>query len=148
MHDPVMKPLVMVGGGRGSLPRNIIEAAEAQGRALAGYLEVGERPEPLLHARTCLGDQDARIGQFCILNTSCSIDHDSVVGDFVSISPGVHTAGGVTVEDDVFVGLGALIIGGVTVGARTTVGAGAVVVRNITPGATVVGNPARPLERG
>ena len=47
----------MVGGGRGFLPRNIIEAVEASGRALAGYLNVGENPEPLLHARTCLGDE-------------------------------------------------------------------------------------------
>ena len=52
-----MKPLVMVGGGRGSLPRLIIEAVEAQGRALAGYLNVGDDPEPLMHARACLGDE-------------------------------------------------------------------------------------------
>jgi sugar O-acyltransferase (sialic acid O-acetyltransferase NeuD family) len=210
-----MKPLVMVGGGRGSLPRNIIEAVEAQGRKLAGYLDVGDDPEPLMHARTLLGDerliddpgflaahdvvvavqgplrraicrkllarnaglpmiahpaatisatavigagtvisagavvqQEARVGRFCILNTSCSIDHDNVVGDFVSISPGVHTAGGVTIEDDVFIGLGALIIGGVAVGARATVGAGAVVLRNVAAGVTVVGNPAKPLTQG
>jgi hypothetical protein len=52
-----MKPLVMVGGGRGSLPRIIIEAVEAQGRKLEGYLTIGDDPEPLMHARTCLGDQ-------------------------------------------------------------------------------------------
>jgi sugar O-acyltransferase (sialic acid O-acetyltransferase NeuD family) len=210
-----MKPLVMVGGGRGSLPRIIIEAVEAQGRPLAGYLNVGDDPEPLMHARACLGDdrliddpgflaahdvvvavqgplrraichkllecsaslpviahpaamlsataalgagtvisagvvvqQDARVGRFCLLNTSCSIDHDNVVGDFVSISSGAHTAGGVTIEDDVFIGLGALIINGVTIGARATVGAGAVVLRDVAAGVTVVGNPARPLTRG
>ena len=47
----------MIGGGRGFLPRNIIEAAEAQGRTLSGYLNVGENPEPLLHARALLGDE-------------------------------------------------------------------------------------------
>lgn len=210
-----MKPLVMVGGGPGSLPRIIIEAVEAQSRKLKGYLNVGDDPEPLIHAQTCLGDegliddpgflaahdvvvavlgphrraichkllernaslpviahpaatlsatavigagtvisagtvvqQDARVGRFCILNTSCSIDHDNVVGDFVSISSGVHSAGGVTIEDDAFIGLGALIIGGVTIGSRATVGAGAVVLRNVAAEATVVGNPARPLTRG
>lgn len=209
-----MKPLVMVGGGRGSLPRNIIEAVEAQGRTLKGYLNVGDNPEPLLHARTLLGDerllddfaflaahdvvvavqgphrramcenllarnaglpvmahpaatisataaigagtvisagvvvqQDARVGRFCILNTSCSIDHDNVLGDFVSVSPGVHTAGGVSIEDDAFIGLGALIVNNVTIAARATVGAGAVVLRNVAAGVTVVGNPARPLTR-
>jgi sugar O-acyltransferase (sialic acid O-acetyltransferase NeuD family) len=210
-----MKPLVMVGGGRGSLPRIVIEAVEAQGRALAGYLNVGDAPEPLLHARTCLGDerliddpgfvaahdlivavqgplrratcekllarnaslpviahpaatisatatigagaiisagvvvqQDARIGRFCILHTSCSIDHDNIVGDFVSVSSGAHTAGGVSVDDGAFIGLGALVINGVTIGSGATVGAGAVVLRNVAAGVTVVGNPAKPLTRG
>ena len=91
--------------------------------------------------------QDARIGRFSILNTACSIDHDNVVGEGVSIAPGAHTAGGVTIGDDAFIGLGAVIIGRVTVGRRATVGAGAVVVRDVPDGVTVVGNPARVLER-
>ncbi|HWE99552.1 MAG TPA: hypothetical protein VG248_07125 [Caulobacteraceae bacterium] len=90
---------------------------------------------------------DARVGRFCVLNTACTIDHDNEIGDFVSVGPGAHTAGRVTVLEGAFVGLGALIINGVTVGARATVGAGAVVVRNVPEGATVVGNPARVLER-
>jgi sugar O-acyltransferase (sialic acid O-acetyltransferase NeuD family) len=52
-----MKPLVMVGGGPGQLPRNIIETVEAQGRALAGYLNVGPDTKPLMHPRPCLGDE-------------------------------------------------------------------------------------------
>lgn len=52
-----MKPLVMVGGGLGQLPRNVVEAVEAQGRALRGYLSVGAGAEPLTHARPCLGDE-------------------------------------------------------------------------------------------
>jgi len=51
-----MKPLVMIGGGRASLPRIIIEAVEAQGREFKGFLNVGDTPEPLLHARPLLGD--------------------------------------------------------------------------------------------
>lgn len=51
-----MRPLVMVGGGPGSLPRIVIEAVEARGRALAGYLDVGDDPKPLMHPRPRLGD--------------------------------------------------------------------------------------------
>ena len=44
-------------------------------------------------------------------------------------------------------GSGAVILGGVRIGADALVGAGAVVTRDVEPGQTVVGNPARPLER-
>jgi sugar O-acyltransferase (sialic acid O-acetyltransferase NeuD family) len=91
--------------------------------------------------------QDARVGRFCVLNTACTIDHDNVLGDHVNIAPGVHTAGRVTIEDGAFVGLGAVIINGVVVGRGATVGAGAVVTREVPAGATVVGNPARVLQK-
>lgn len=51
-----MKPLVMVGGGAGSLVRNYIEAIEAQGRELKGYLDIAGESAPLMHARPRLGD--------------------------------------------------------------------------------------------
>jgi sugar O-acyltransferase (sialic acid O-acetyltransferase NeuD family) len=91
--------------------------------------------------------QDARIGRFCVLNTACSVDHDNQVGDGVSFGPGSHTAGGVAIGDFAFIGLGALILNRLTVGPRATVGAGAVVTRDVPEGATVVGNPARVLEK-
>ncbi len=47
----------MVGGGSGSLPRNIIEAVEAQGRQLAGYLDAEDDAGQLMHPRDCLGSE-------------------------------------------------------------------------------------------
>ena len=44
------------------------------------------------------------------------------------------------------IGAGAVILPGVEIGAGAMVGAGAVVTRDVEPGATVVGNPARPVE--
>ena len=41
----------------------------------------------------------------------------------------------------------ATLVGPVTVGENATVGAGAVVVDDVPPEATVVGNPARPIDR-
>jgi acetyltransferase EpsM len=213
-----MKPWVMVGAGPGSLPRIVAEAAALSGAPLAGYLDVGDSPQPpsesplgpidrlgdetrladpaflaahrlvvavqgpgrrriceailaaggelppLVHPAAVVSpsatlgagvilsagaivQQDARIGRFSVLNTACSIDHDNVVGESCSIAPGAHTAGGVTIGDEAFIGLGAVIIGRVTVGRRATVGAGAVVTRDVPDGATVVGNPARVLEK-
>jgi len=52
-----------------------------------------------------------------------------------------------TLEDGVTVGADATLVGPVTVGENATVGAGAVVVDDVPPTATVVGNPARPVDR-
>lgn len=51
------------------------------------------------------------------------------------------------VEDGASIGGGATILPGVRIGAGATVGAGAVVTKDVPPGATVVGNPARILNK-
>jgi len=52
----IVRPLVMVGAGGGSLPRIIAEAAAAGARPLAGYIEYGDRPEPPATPLERLGD--------------------------------------------------------------------------------------------
>lgn len=89
----------------------------------------------------------ARLGEAVIINTGATVDHDCVLGDGVHISPGAHLAGGVTVGRESWVGIGAAVREGVTIGHQVCIGAGAVVVKSIADGQTVVGNPARPLER-
>lgn len=51
------------------------------------------------------------------------------------------------VEDGAIIGGGATILPGVRIGAGAIVGAGAVVAKDVPPGVTVVGNPARVLNR-
>ncbi len=52
-----MKPIVMVGAGPGSLPRIIAEALAAAGTPLAGYLDVGDDPQPPATPIPRLGDE-------------------------------------------------------------------------------------------
>jgi sugar O-acyltransferase (sialic acid O-acetyltransferase NeuD family) len=54
---PPMKPLVMVGAGPGSLPRIVAEAVAAGGAPLAGYLDVGDDPQPPTTPLRRLGDE-------------------------------------------------------------------------------------------
>ena len=51
------------------------------------------------------------------------------------------------VERGASIGAGAVILPGLRIGEGATVGAGAVVVRDVAPHTTVVGNPARVLEK-
>lgn len=90
---------------------------------------------------------DVHVGRAAIVNYGAMVGHDGAIGDCAFIAPGAHLAGNVTVGDDADVGIGASVIQGVTVGARAVVGAGAVVIRDVEPGATVVGVPARPIDR-
>ncbi len=95
----------------------------------------------------------ARIGKHFHCNIYSYVAHDCVIGDFVTFAPKVCCNGNVTIEDDVYVGTGAVIKQGsigtpIVIGKGAVVGMGAVVTKSIPPGAIVIGNPAKPLEKG
>lgn len=79
--------------------------------------------------------------------------HDCVIGDWVTFAPRVNCLGNVTVHEHAYIGTAAMIRQGIprgrptVVGAGAVVGMGAVVTRDVPAGATVVGNPARLLQR-
>ena len=87
------------------------------------------------------------IGAFTCVNYAVTIGHDVTLGECCLVNPQAHLAGGVTLGDDVLVGAGAVVLEGVVIGAGAIVGAGAVVTRDVAPGTTVVGVPARVMER-
>ena len=90
---------------------------------------------------------DSRIGAHCIVNTGALIDHDCVMRDFCHAAPGCSVAGGVLLEEGVFLGTGTSVIPGRSVGAWSVSGAGSTIIRDVPAGVTVVGTPARPLQR-
>jgi putative colanic acid biosynthesis acetyltransferase WcaF len=84
------------------------------------------------------------------------------LGDRVTISQGAHLCAGthdwtvadrpllkppITVEDDAWVCADAFVGPGVVVGRGAILGARAVVMKHVAPQSTMVGNPARPLEK-
>jgi serine O-acetyltransferase len=77
----------------------------------------------------------------------------SKIGDRTLIRQNVtigtrHKGGGVpTIGADCFIGAGAVILGAVNIGDRAIIGANSVVTHDVPTGATVVGVPARPLNK-
>lgn len=81
------------------------------------------------------------------------VNDRTVLGDDVTLRQNV-TLGNVrpdgpcpVVGDRVELGAGCIVLGGIRIGDDARVGAGAVVTKDVPAGATVVGNPARILER-
>jgi sugar O-acyltransferase (sialic acid O-acetyltransferase NeuD family) len=92
------------------------------------------------------------IGKCFHANIYSYVAHDCVIGDFVTFAPGVKCNGNVVIEDHAYVGTGAIIKQGtpgepLVIGRNAVVGMGAVVTKSVSAGVTVVGNPARLMEK-
>lgn len=92
------------------------------------------------------------IGKCFHANLYSYVEHDCVIGDYVTFAPGVKCNGNIHIEDHAYIGTGAVIKQGtpdkpVVIGKGAVVGMGAVVTKSVPAGVTVVGNPARILEK-
>jgi sugar O-acyltransferase (sialic acid O-acetyltransferase NeuD family) len=90
---------------------------------------------------------DIQIGSFNFLNLNCTYGHDAQIGNYCVFNPGINLSGGVKVGSRCLLGTGATILQYITINDEATVGAGAVVTKDVSPGVTVVGVPAKPLEK-
>ena len=93
-----------------------------------------------------------KIGKCFHANLYSYVEHDCVIGDYVTFAPGVKCNGNIHIEDHAYIGTGAVIKQGtpdkpLVIGEGAVVGMGAVVTKSVPAGVTVVGNPARILEK-
>lgn len=94
-----------------------------------------------------IGTVNLKIGPFSLVNLSCTIGHEAEIGRGCVLNPTVNISGGVILGEGVLVGTGAQVLQYLQVGAGATVGAGAVVTKSVDAGVTVVGSPAKPLQK-
>jgi acetyltransferase-like isoleucine patch superfamily enzyme len=81
-----------------------------------------------------------------MMHGAAFVEHECVVEDGVTIMAGAKIMGEVIIRRNALIGGGATIMG-VEIGEGATVGAGALVTKNVPPGITVVGVPAKPMQR-
>lgn len=84
---------------------------------------------------------DAKIGEFCILNTNSSLGHDSTMANFSSLASGSTIGGNVNIGFCSAICLKASIIHNVNIGNHTVIGAGALVLKSIGDYKQAVGVP-------
>ena len=87
------------------------------------------------------------IGVACIVNTGATIDHDCQIESGVHISPGANLAGGVSVGERAWIGIGAIVMNDVSIGPNAIIGASAAVITDVAANNTVVGIPAKQINR-
>ncbi|WP_122900931.1 acetyltransferase [Acinetobacter sp. B51(2017)] len=93
-----------------------------------------------------------QIGKCFHANYFSYVAHDCVISDYVTFAPGVKCNGNIHIHDHAYIGTGAVIKQGkpdkpLVIGKGAIVGMGAVVTKSVPAGVTVVGNPARILEK-
>jgi sugar O-acyltransferase (sialic acid O-acetyltransferase NeuD family) len=114
-------------------------------------LGVTIQPGSVLCGNTLVG-HSSRVGRQFQCNWYSYVGHDCDIGDFVTFAPRVNCNGNVSIGDFAYIGTGATLRNGepgkpLRIGEGAVVGMAAVVTRDVAPNTTVVGNPARPLER-
>ncbi len=86
---------------------------------------------------------NARIHNYCVIQSRALVDSGAEIADFVQIGAGAVVSADVVVEEGAFIGAGAVVVAGIKIGKKARVGAGAVVVADVPANQTVFGNPAQ-----
>ncbi|HHB78421.1 MAG TPA: acetyltransferase [Saprospiraceae bacterium] len=87
------------------------------------------------------------MGNSVIINTHATIGYECTIGDYAHIATGAVLANNVRIGERSFVGANAVVKEGVIIGDEVRIGAGSVIVRDVESGCTVVGNPARIIDK-
>jgi sugar O-acyltransferase (sialic acid O-acetyltransferase NeuD family) len=141
VRETVMERVASLGLGTATLVHTNVECSQ--------WVEIGQGT--VICAGTTL-TTNITLGRQIQINLHCTVGHDVIMGDYTTLAPGVHVSGWVHFGRRVYVGTGAVIINGtranpLTIGDDAVIGAGACVTQSVPPKTTVVGVPARALQR-
>lgn len=89
----------------------------------------------------------AEVHAGAVVNSGAVVEHDCRLAPFCHVASGARLGGDVVVGECAHVGLGATVLQGRRIGSMATVGGGATVIDAVDAETTVVGVPARRVDR-
>lgn len=95
----------------------------------------------------CIATVNTVFEDFAMVNLMCTIGHEASIGAFSVLNPTVNISGGVTLGREVLVGTGAQVLQNLNIGQKAVIGAGSVATKDVPDEVTVVGIPAKPLQK-
>lgn len=150
---------VVSGIGNPQVRQRTMEKAEAIGFGCASIIHPRtERSrritigEGTVICAGCILTTNIQLGKQVQINIDCTIGHDVTMSDYVTLAPGVHVSGLIKFGQRVYIGTGAVIINGtetepLIIEDDVIIGAGACVTKSVARGETVVGVPAKALQK-
>ena len=95
----------------------------------------------------CIIGCNTAIGDYVTFRYGVIVSHDVQVGDYAFIGPGSVCTSHTVIEPETYLGACSTVINGAIIGRGSMVGASTLINKNIRSGATVVGIPARELDK-
>ncbi len=89
--------------------------------------------------KNAIVNAEAKIDDFCILNTNSLVEHECVIGAFSHIAVGAVVCGGCSIGENVFVGANATVIQGINIGNNCIIGANSLILKDVKDNTTVYG---------
>jgi sugar O-acyltransferase (sialic acid O-acetyltransferase NeuD family) len=95
----------------------------------------------------CILGCNTVIGNYVTFRYGVIVSHDVKIGDYAFIGPGSVCTSHTVIEPETYLGARSTVINGATIGRGSIVGASTLINKNVRSGATVVGIPARELDK-
>lgn len=90
---------------------------------------------------------NARLGHYCTILPNVTVEHDTILGDSCFAADQACIGSNVTIGEGVFIGLNSTVRTWARVNEYSFIGMAATVINDVAARTTVVGNPARPINR-
>lgn len=88
-----------------------------------------------------------KVGDMNIFNLSSTIGHDVKIGNYNVINPTVNISGGVEIGNTNLLGVGSTILQYKKIGNDCIIGASSLVTKDVLDNETVIGVPAKPIQK-